>query len=157
MPKQIDPAIDPIEPREGSKRYFYHILQEPHSPSIAPPNAIEIKQFERPKFLFPDDPKNFMVTYGFGQYERELTDDELRLYNMLPMDYDAGLLFRLRQEFNEDAKKLLEYCSVFFKMIEDDPLLLRFDLIKKLRDREWDLKKIQAEIKKFTKIKRVVK
>lgn len=148
-----NPSISETAPKAGSRRWFYHILAEPESPSKVPHDAVDVKQFERPAFLFPDDPSNFMVSYGFGEWERELTDRELKEYNMLPMDYDQGLLFRLRQEFDGDLDKMYEYCDLFFNVVQDDSNLVKFDLLKKLKNRKWTLKEIQADIKTSQQVK----
>lgn len=153
IPEQIDPVIDPIEPELGSERYFYYLLQEPESPSVTPPNAVDVKQYHRAHFLFPDDPENFMVAYGFAEYERELSIEELEKYNMLPFDYDKGLLFRLHQQFEGDDTQLLKYCEMFFKVIKDDPSLVKFELVKKLRNRQWTLKSLKLNIKMKEQVK----
>lgn len=146
-PKQIEPAIDPNAP-VSDNRFSYYILEEPNSPSVTPPNAIRVVQYQRRQFLH-DDPDDFRRPYGFAEYERELTFNELDEYNLLPFEKDQILLFDLWQDFGKDKVKLLAFLASFFKMTEGDPKRRRIGMVTKLAMDKWTLKKAQAEVKKI--------
>lgn len=145
IPKQIEPAIDPNAPATDN-RFSYYILEEPNSPSVAPPNALRVVQYRRRQFLH-DDPDDFRRPYGFAEYERELTFEDIDKYNLLPFDHDQIILFDLWKSFGKDKVKMAQYFTMFFKVMEDDPQGNRLKLASKLITETWSLKKIKSTIK----------
>lgn len=147
IPKQVEPAINPNLPTTD-ERHAYYILQEPSSPSVAPPNAIRVVQYKRRQFLH-DDPEDFRRPYGFAEWENELTFSEIYAYNLLPFDRDLIFLYDLWVEFGKDKKKLLNFFTQFSKIITGDPKRRRLDLAIKLVMGKLSLKKIMEMVKKI--------
>lgn len=145
IPAQIEPAIDPDEPTTA-ERHSYYLLQEPKSPSVAPPNALRVVQYARRQFLH-DDPDDFRRPYGFVEYERELTFKEIAEYNLLPFDRDDILLFDLWQSFGQDKAKMQSFFIQYFKVTKGDVEGERMKLASKLITGEWSLGKVKAAIK----------
>lgn len=145
IPKQILPIIDP-NASEGDDRYLYYLLEEPNSPSVAPPNAAKVVQYARRQFLH-DDPDDFRRPYGYAEYSRELTFEDIDNYNLLPFDRDQIILFDLWKSFNKDKVKMAQFFTLFFKIMEDDPQGNRLKMASKLITETWSLKKIKSTIK----------
>lgn len=147
IPKQVEPVLDPNEPITDN-RHTYYILEEPQSPSVAPPNALRVVQYKRRQFLH-DDPDDFRRPYGFAEYERELSFEDIDKYNLLPFDHDQIILFDLWKSFNKDKTKMAQYFTQYFKIMEDDPLGNRLKMTSKLITETWSLKKIKTTISKI--------
>lgn len=147
IPSQIQPAIDPNPPTTDS-RYSYYILEEPNSPSVAPPNAIRVTQYRRRQFIL-DDPEDYRRPYGYAEYERELTFGELDQYNLLPFDPNMIAMFDLWQSFEQDGTALLAFFVRFFKVIEADPKLSRLKLATRLARKGWTLRTVRALIREI--------
>lgn len=145
IPEQQLPILDPNPPTTDN-RYSYYILEEPNSPSVAPPNALQISQYRRRQFLH-DDPEDFRRPYGFCEYERELTFTELDQYNLLPFDPNMIAMFDLWQSFEQDGTALLAFFVRFFKVIEADPKLSRLKLATRLARKGWTLRTVKTLIK----------
>lgn len=147
IPEQIQPAISP-DPPTTDARYSYYILEEPKSPSVAPPNAIRVVQYKRRQFAF-DDPEDYRRPYGFCEYSHELTFTELDAYNLLPFDPNMIAMFDLWQSFEHDTTALLSFFTRFFKVIEADPQLSRLAQATRLAKKGWTLRTVKTLVKEI--------
>jgi hypothetical protein len=125
-PIQIEPLLDPNEPKTEN-RYHYYLLEQMHSPPVSTPNATRWRAYPGPRTLRQGGLPDTRLAYGFIEYEEKLTWADLKKYNMLPFDYAESLLFDLWQTSGEDKAQLVAYFEKFFKVIEDDPDLSRIE------------------------------
>lgn len=147
-PKQIEPLLDPNAP-DTANRVRYFILNEPQSPTVAPPNAVRWQEYDVPRMLRQNDPDDDRVAWGFIEYEEKVTWQELKEYNMLPFNYDESILFDLWQSFDEDKDKLMDFLGLFFTAVEGDTGLRRLGLALKLLDRDWTLKRARLAVEEI--------
>lgn len=144
-PKQILPRLDPDPPETGAEAWYY-ILNEPHSPLVAPPNALKVETYDAPRLLNPDDRSDDRVVYGFGGWEKPVTWNELEKYNMLPFDFDERILYDLWQLLGKDKESLMVYLTVFFGLLEGDKGANCLGLAIKLASRDWTLSRATTAV-----------
>lgn len=147
IPVQIEPSIDPHTPIT-SEVHSYYILEEPNSPSVAPPNAIRKVQYKRRQFLH-DDPDDFRRPYGYVDYENELSFEEIDKYNLLPFDRTQILLYDLWQSFGKDKPRMLKFFEYFFKAVLGDTDGHRMKSATKLSELNWTITDARKAIKKI--------
>lgn len=143
---QILPVIDPNDPI-SSNRFLYYILEEPNSPSITPPNAIKVVQYQTlPRAFVHGDPDDFRQPYGLATYDHELDFGEILKYNLLPYNPRQRFLYDLWLSFDHNKNRLARFLTQFYRIIENDPARTRLSLAARLINDDSTLDSIIAMV-----------
>lgn len=147
MPKQIEPQLDPEKPT-SKNRYLYYLMEKPNSPSITPPNAVRVVQYEKAQYLH-DAPYDFRQPYGFVEYDHELTFQEVEDYNLLPFDRDTIIFYDLWRLCSKNTKRMEAAFDQYFRMLKEDPEGKCVGMVINLVTNGWTSPKVKAAVKKL--------